>query len=338
MLGKSTPVAVVLINLGTPEELSTTAVRRFLRQFLSDKRVVEIPKPIWWLILNLFVLTFRPRKIVKTYRQVWMDAGSPLRVITEQQVVALQSWLDQRLGTNSPRVLHAMTYGQPAIGRVLKELQAEGYRRLIILPLFPQYSGSTTGAVVDQVANYLRKQRYAPSTNFIGAYFFERSYISALTSSIRDFWSREGRAEYLLFSYHGIPASYVKKGDPYSGHCECTTGAVIEGLGLESSEYGMSYQSRFGKAEWVRPYTSDTLVALAERGVKTVDVICPAFAADCIETLEEIAIENAHLFRAAGGETLRLIPCLNASAAHIEAFGAILMPHITALSPNLRND
>lgn len=337
MKGMLTPTAVVLVNLGTPKELSVASVREFLREFLSDRRVVEIPRPIWLAILNLFILPLRPRKVVETYAEVWTDQGSPLRVITEAQVLALQALLKSRYGESAPIVVHAMTYGEPSIQSVIDKLYADGCRRVLVLPMYPQYSGSTTGAVYDQIARYVLKRRALPGLDIINSYFFEPAYIDALASSIRNFWAEQGRGDHLLFSYHGIPASYEAKGDPYPGHCRCTTAATADALGLDDSLYDMSFQSRFGKAEWVKPYTAQRVAELARQGVKRLDVVCPAFAADCIETLEEIAMENAEIFREAGGEELRLIPCLNTSPEHIDALHKILEPHLLALSPALRN-
>ena len=337
MEGTRTKAAILLVNLGTPEELTVPSVRAFLKQFLSDKRVVEIPRVLWWLILNLFVLTLRPRRVVETYREVWTEEGSPLRVITELQTKALKERLDSKLADHAPEVVYAMTYGNPSIAHTIDKLYQEGSRRIIILPMYPQYSGSTTGAIYDQIADYMKSQRALPSLNIINSYFYEAPYVEALSQSITDFWELNGSADYLLFSYHGIPLSYVEKGDPYAGHCECTTGAVSAKLKLDPNRSSMSYQSLFGKAEWLKPYTSNKLVELAEAGVKRVDVICPAFAADCIETLEEIAMENAEIFKEAGGEELRLIPCLNDSKLHIDALEQILTPHIQAITPSLRS-
>ena len=336
MKGIQTKSAVVLVNLGTPEELTVPSVRAFLKQFLSDRRVVEIPRIIWLSILNLIILNTRPAKTLENYKEVWMEEGSPLRVITERQTRGLQTVLDAELKENSPQVVYAMTYGNPSIENTLDKLYSEGCRRIVILPMYPQYSGSTTGAVYDQIADYMKANRALPGLNIINSYFYESSYINALKSSIESFWQAKGRAEYLLFSYHGIPVSYVEKGDPYAGHCQCTTAAVSEALNLDSKQFEMSYQSLFGKAEWLKPYTSNKLVELAEQGIKRIDVVCPAFAADCIETLEEIAMENAEIFKEAGGEELRLIPCLNDSEVHIEALQQILMPHLRAITPNLK--
>lgn len=338
MKGLNTPAAIVLVNLGTPEELSVSSVRKFLREFLRDPRVVEIPRVIWLLILNLFVLPFRPKKVVEAYQEVWMEEGSPLRVITERQTAALQNRYDSSLDQGSVSVRYAMTYGEPGISETLEDLYQTGHRRIIVLPLYPQYSGSTTGAIYDQIADFMKGRRALPGLSIINSYFFEQSYIGALRQSIEEFWQLNGRPDYLLFSYHGIPISYVEKGDPYKGQCECTTGAVLDQLDLDKVESGMSYQSLFGKAEWLKPYTSEHLKQLAKSGIKKVDVICPGFAADCIETLEEIAMENAEIFTEEGGEELRLIPCLNDSDIHIDALKKILDRHLQAISPQLSAD
>lgn len=331
MKGQKQPVAVVLVNLGTPEAPTTSAVRGFLREFLSDPRVVEIPRFLWLIILNLFVLTFRPKPVSEAYKEIWTDRGSPIRWITEDQANGIRLELEERFSDAKITVTHAMTYGEPRIHETLDGLYQSGHRRIIVLPMYPQYSGSTTGAVCDQVASYMQRARAMPSITMINSYFYNGSYISALSESIRSYWESEGRGDHLLFSYHGIPESYVAKGDPYTGHCECTTGAVAAKLGLDQHDYTMAYQSRFGKAEWVKPYTDKTIEELASKQVKTLDVVCPAFSADCLETIEEIAGENAELFEKSGGAKLRLIPCLNASDRHIKALSDILSPHLEAI-------
>jgi len=330
MRGQRQPVAVILVNLGTPEAATPKAVRKFLGEFLSDPRVVEIPRIIWLIILKLFVLPFRPKAVTEAYSIVWTERGSPLRWITEDQVTGLQAEFEKRYEDRAPTVRHAMTYGGPSIAHTIESLYQSGHRRMVVLPMYPQYSGSTTGAVYDQIADYVKSARALPGLSIINAYFYKPEYIGALVTSIREFWEENGRGDHLLFSYHGIPKSYVAKGDPYTGHCECTTGGVVAGLELEDKDYTMAYQSRFGKAEWVQPYTDKTLEKLAAEGVKSIDVVCPAFAADCLETLEEIAEQNRDMFIEAGGQQLRLIPCLNASDAHIHALADILTPYIKA--------
>ena len=331
MKGQRQPAAVVLVNLGTPEAATPKAVRKFLREFLSDPRVVEIPRVLWLIILNLFVLPFRPTRVAEAYKVVWTERGSPIRWITEDQVSGLSARLAKRYADSPPTVRYAMTYGEPGIAETLHALYETGHRRILVLPMYPQYSGSTTGAVYDQVAKYMRKERALPGLTIINAYFHQDAYISALSNSIESFWQGQGRGDHLLFSYHGIPKSYVEAGDPYSGHCECTTAAVIQKLGLADEAYSMAYQSRFGKAEWLKPYTDKTIEELAGKGIKTLDVVCPAFSADCLETLEEIADQNNELFKKAGGESLRLIPCLNASPAHIEALEEIISPYLDGM-------
>lgn len=331
MKGQRQHTAVVLVNLGTPEAPTRGAVRSFLRDFLSDTRVVEIPRFLWLIILNLFVLTFRPRKVAEAYKLIWTSRGSPLRWITEDQVAALSVGLQEKYGEAAPTVVYAMSYGKPSISETLDNLYESGHRRMVILPMYPQYSGSTTGAVYDQIANYIKRKRTLPGLSIVNAYFYHSGYIGALSQSIENFWRSEGRGDHLLFSYHGIPESYVAKGDPYTGHCECTTGATVEALGLNADQFTMAYQSRFGKAEWVKPYADKTIETLAKQGVKTLDVVCPAFSADCLETLEEIAEQNRELFIEAGGTDLRLIPCLNASEAHIRALEEIVSPYLDAM-------
>lgn len=324
------PTALVLVNLGTPQELTVASIRRFLADFLSDPRVVEIPKPLWWLILRLFVLPFRPRKLMDTYGAIWTEKGSPMRYISEAQVDRLQDSLDATKKRISVRL--AMTYGGPSIAEVLQDLYDSGHRRIVVLPLYPQYSGSTTGAVYDQVAKFIEGRRAVPGLSIINAYFFHPAFITALSESIEEFWLRNGRAEHLLFSYHGIPKRYVDLGDPYAGHCQCTTASVVDRLELVEGAYSEAYQSRFGRAEWLQPYVSERIVELAKSGIKKLDVVCPAFATDCLETLEEIAVESRDLFLAHGGEELRLIPCLNDSERHITALETIAKPYLQAMS------
>jgi len=331
MKGQRQPAAVVLVNLGTPEAATPKAVRKFLREFLSDPRVVEIPRILWLIILNLFVLPFRPAKVAEAYKLVWTDRGSPIRWITEDQVTGLSNRLSQRYSESPPTVRYAMTYGEPSISGALNALYETGHRRVLVLPMYPQYSGSTTGAVYDQIADYVKTKRALPGLSVINSYFYKEPFIDALCQSIEDFWQEEGRGDYLLFSYHGIPKSYVEAGDPYAGQCECTTAAVSQKLNLDESTSRMTYQSRFGKAEWLTPYTDKTIEELGHQGVETLDVVCPAFSADCLETLEEIAEQNREIFEEAGGKRLRLIPCLNASKAHIDALDQIISPYLDGM-------
>jgi ferrochelatase len=331
MKGQRQPAALVIVNLGTPEACTPGAVRKFLGQFLSDPRVVEIPRPIWWLILNLFILPFRPKKVAEAYKVIWTERGSPLRYHTEDQVKKLQERFSRRYPDKVPSVRYAMTYGEPSIDSVINDLYASGHRRIVVLPMYPQYSCSTTAPIYDQIARYCNSRRALPGLQVINSYFYEPAYIQALSGSIRAFWNEHGQPDKLLFSYHGVPEFHGQKGDPYVGHCQCTTGATVDALGLSEDQYQMSFQSRFGKAEWVKPYTDVTVEALAKSGVKRLDVVCPAFSVDCLETIEEIGEQNREIFLEHGGEELRLIPCLNASDIHIDALEAITAKYLDAV-------
>ncbi|MEQ8955754.1 MAG: ferrochelatase [Gammaproteobacteria bacterium] len=331
MEGQRQPTALVLVNLGTPETCTPGGVRRFLRQFLSDRRVVEIPRPIWWLILNLFILPFRPKKVAEAYKVIWTERGSPLRYYTEDQVEKLQARFVQRYPGRTPTVRYAMTYGSPSIASVINELYESGHRRIVVLPMYPQYSCSTIAPIYDQIAEYCKGHRALPGLQIINGYFYESAYIHALAGSIRSYWDEHGQPEKLLFSYHGVPEFHGEKGYPYVGHCQCTTGATVKALGLAEDQYQMSFQSRFGKAEWVKPYTDATVEKLAKEGVRRLDVVCPAFAVDCLETIEEIGEQNREIFIEHGGEELRLIPCLNASDIHIDALEVITAKYLDAI-------
>lgn len=325
-------VAVVLINLGTPEAPTPSAVRKFLREFLSDSRVVEIPKLVWQIILNLFVLPFRPKKVAEAYRGVWDEkTGSPIRAITEQQTQALARVLEKNFGAQVV-VTHAMTYGAPAINTLLAELQQQAIHRILLLPLYPQYSATTTAAIYDQVADYQKSVRHVPDIRMVHHYCDQEKYIAALSNSVKTFWAREGKPEKLVFSFHGIPKRNVDLGDPYFDHCQQTAKDVVVQLGLSDEDWICCFQSRFGKAKWLQPYTDKTLEALAEQGTKSVHIICPAFAADCLETLEEIAVENCELFLNAEGQTkgnrvFGYIPALNDSEEHIQVLEHLILSH-----------
>ncbi len=316
--------AILLVNLGTPTEATETSVRQFLRPFLRDRRVVEIPRPLWWLILNAFILPFRPKAIAKNYAALFQEAGgSPLRLYTESQVKKLRHLVH----ADDVLVDYAFTYGEPSL-----QSQLDKYKRLvdrvIILPLYPQYSCSTTAALYDQLAAYNMKQRDCVDAYIIKQYYQMPAYRKALADSVRRAWHMSGRGEHLLMSYHGVPKAYQKKGDPYYQQCLDTSRYLAEDLGLASEEYTVSFQSRLGKAEWLKPYTDETVKALAVAGVKNLDVVCPSFSVDCLETLEEIAVENNDYFTEKGGDQLRLIPCLNDSDAHIQMMAEIVAPFI----------
>ena len=312
--GARPAAAVVLVNLGTPDAPDTASVRRYLAEFLSDPRVVELPRWQWWPILHGVILRIRPRRSAHAYQQVWTAAGSPLMVHSEALVAAVATKLSA-LAAGPVLVRNAMRYGRPALGAVLRELQAANVRRLLILPMYPQYSGTTTGSVFDALADELKTWRWVPETAFVSDYCRHPGYAEALAESVRRHWAQQGR-RHLLFSFHGIPERYLHAGDPYHCQCHATARRVAELLGLGELDWTIAFQSRVGREPWLRPYTDETLAALPDRGIRAVDVICPGFAVDCLETLEEIAVENRDRFLAAGGERYGYIPCLNAGDEH----------------------
>lgn len=304
-------VGVLLVNLGTPEQPSTSAVKKFLAQFLHDKRVVDLSRWIWCPILHGIILPIRSPKVAKLYQSVWLPEGSPLMVYSQRQ----RDRLAEQLGIP---VELGMTYGEPSIANGLNNLLGQGVTSLVILPLYPQYSGTTTGAVFDAVAKVLMNSRVVPTLNYIRDYYAHPAYIHALAQSVRDKWQKHGRGDFLLCSYHGIPQRYADEGDIYPLQCEQTTKLLAQELGLDDSKIGYSYQSRFGREEWLKPYTDDVLQGLSGKGIKKLDIISPAFSVDCLETLEEIAVQGKELFLQSGGEVYNFIPCLNDSKQHID--------------------
>lgn len=327
--GTEAKTAVLLINLGTPEAPSTAAVRRYLKEFLSDPRVVEIPRAIWWLILNGIILNVRPKKSAEKYASVWTPDGSPLKVHTERQAKMLRGFL----GASGHRVLvdYAMRYGQPSIPATLSRLKAEGCTRILLLPLYPQYSSSTTATAFDAASAWAASIRNQPEIRTIRSFADDPGYIDALASSVRQHWMVNGHpttSYRLIMSFHGVPRNTLDKGDPY--HCEChkTARLLAEALILAADEYQICFQSRFGRAEWLQPYTATTLTSLGKQGVQRVDVICPGFPADCLETLEEIAIEGKTEFIQAGGQDYRYIPCLNERDEWIHALTSLAATHL----------
>jgi ferrochelatase len=301
---------VLLINLGTPDAPTPQAVRAYLKQFLSDPRVVEIPRVIWLPILYLFVLTRRPKQSAARYAQIWTRDGSPLRLHTEQQAALLRGYLGDRLRV--PLVVdHAMRYGSPSIAGKLDAMKAQGCDRILLVPLYPQYSASTTATAFDEAFRALGCMRNQPEIRTVRHFHDDPGYIGALAASVRDYWGKRGRPDVLVMSFHGVPRRTLELGDPY--HCECQkTGRLLaEALAIKPEQFRVTFQSRFGRAEWLKPYTSEVLTALGRQKLERVDVICPGFVADCLETLEEIAIEGKAIFARAGGGELRYIPCLN---------------------------
>ncbi|MDD1622784.1 MAG: ferrochelatase [Methylococcaceae bacterium] len=311
---------VLLVNLGSPSSTKTGDVRRFLREFLGDPRVVNLPRPLWWLILNLFILPFRPRKSAHAYRSIWTDEGSPLVVFTRR----LTEKLDKHHGGPDLLIECAMRYGKPALSEKLQEFKKQGVNEIVILPLYPQYSSTTTASIFDVVAQEFVGWRHMPSLRFISDYHQSPIYIKAVADSILQHWREQGQVELLLMSFHGLPAKLTEWGDPYFYHCQATARLVAEELGLQDQQWQLVFQSRFGKAEWLQPYCVEVLRELPKQGIKRVDVVCPGFPADCLETLEEIALANKDIFIQAGGEDYRYIPALNDSDAHVEVMADLI--------------
>lgn len=317
---------VLLVNLGTPEAPTASALRPYLAEFLGDPRVIEYPRLLWKAILHGVILRVRPKRSAHAYAKVWTERGSPLRVGSEALAAALQAELDRRL-PGPVSVALAMRYGRPSVRDTIVRMQREGVRRLLVLPLYPQYSATSTGSVFDAVADTIKTLRWPPELRQVNDYHAEPAYIAALADSVRSHWERHGRGEKLLMSFHGIPERYLHAGDPYFCHCHATGRLLREALGLTEDEAPLSFQSRVGRERWLHPYTDETVRALGAKGVRRIDVISPGFAVDCLETLEEIAMQNAEFFREAGGETLSYIPCLNADAAHVQALADLVARH-----------
>lgn len=323
------PFGIILMNLGTPQTPTPRSIRRYLKEFLSDPRVVEAPRLLWWLVLNLIILPLRSRKIAKAYQHIWQAEGSPLRVIGQQQRDKLQEKLDHQLGKGRCCVALAMTYGQPEVHSAWSELKTQGVDKVFILPLYPQYSATTTGAAFDQISRLFQQERVLPELRFCRDYASHPAYIEALACSVERHWSaieKTGQApstRFLLVSFHGIPQRCIDLGDPYYQQCLNSAQALATRLALTCEQWQISFQSRVGKAQWTGPYTDQTIAALAKK-LKRLDVICPGFAADCLETLEEIEQQNRALYEAAGGEGFSYIPALNSEDAHISLFAELV--------------
>lgn len=321
--GQADKIGVLITNLGTPDAPNKVALKRYLKEFLSDPRVVEVPRLLWWMILNLVILNIRPKRSAKAYSTVWTERGSPLMYHTQDQADALRTKLQETYG-DKVVLEFAMRYGSPSIADVMNSMLQGGVRKLLVLPLYPHYCASTTGSTFDAIAKDLSQRRWLPELRFISHYHDNPDYIEALANSIRAHWKEKGQADKLIFSYHGIPKRYLINGDPY--HCECykTSRLIAEKLGLSKDRYFTSFQSRFGREEWLKPYTDQSLKAFPAQGVKSVQVICPGFSADCLETIEEIGEENREYFMHAGGERYEYISALNAQPEHIEALASLI--------------
>ena len=320
-------VGVLLANLGTPDAPDTPSLRRYLREFLLDPRVIELPRLLWWIILHLFILTTRPAKSAALYRKVWTEEGSPLLVISRRQVTALQEALRRDVG-NPLHVALAMRYGNPSVRAGLRELEEKGCRRILVLPLYPQYASVTIGSTFDAVADELKTWRWVPEIRTVNGYHDDPGYIRCLATSIREAWQDGGPGEKLLFSFHGIPQRYFDAGDPYFCQCHKLARLTAEELGLPRERWQVSFQSLFGKEEWLKPYTDKTVEAMARSGIRSIDVICPGFSADCLETLEEMDEQNREIFLHAGGERFRYIPCLNDRPDHMRAIADLTLRHL----------
>ncbi|MDD5240132.1 MAG: ferrochelatase [Sulfuricella sp.] len=353
--GTAAKTGILLINLGTPDAPTAAAVRAYLKEFLGDPRVVEIPRALWWLILNGVILNTRPKKSAEKYALIWTAEGSPLLVHTQKQAKLLRGYLGESLGSSAPAALSptlshgergqscsppkdggedkplvefAMCYGNPSIAAGLEKLRQQNCDRILIVPLYPQYAASSTASAMDAVFKALRRMRNMPEIRTIRHFHDHPAYIAALAQSVRDYWMQNGHPDKLIMSFHGVPRYTLDKGDPY--HCECQkTGRLLaEALGLSAQQYQITFQSRFGRAEWVKPYTTATLEDLGKQGTKRVDVICPGFVGDCLETLEEIAMEGKATFLGAGGGEYHYIPCLNERQDWIMALRTIVAEHL----------
>ncbi|MDE1922685.1 MAG: ferrochelatase [Gammaproteobacteria bacterium] len=325
----STPerIGVLVVNLGTPDSPSYFAVRRYLREFLGDRRVIDTSRLLWLPLLYGIILPLRPLRTARNYRKVWMKDGSPLAVYSGRLAAKIDARLRATEGDRVRTVL-AMTYGNPSLEDGIRALAEQNVRRLLVLPLYPQYCSSTTGSVFDGVARVLRRWRWLPETRFVNDYFDDPGYIDALTAQIENHWAATGGRTHLMLSYHGIPAVYVAEGDPYQAQAEATTRLVVERLGLKDTEWSHCYQSRFGSVVWLQPYTEDTLKALAKRGIRRLTVVSPSFAVDCLETLEEVAMEYQGQFLALGGERFGMVPALNDEDRHADLLAGLVTRQI----------
>ena len=321
--GSKDKTGVLITNLGTPDAPNAKSLKIYLNQFLSDPRVIEIPKIIWQIILKLIILQIRPRKSAANYKKIWTDKGSPLLDISLRQLEGVKQIISEKY----PNVEFAlgMRYGNPSIEKALNDLKKKQVRRLLVLPLYPQYCAATTASTFDEVTNTLQKWRWIPELRFINQYFEEEKYIETLASSIEDFWGKNGKPQKIIFSYHGIPKRYLTNGDPYHCFCLNTTRLVKEKMKLSDDQIMTTFQSRFGREEWLQPYTSETLKELPGKGIKDIHIISPGFSADCLETLEELEEENREYFIDSGGEKYKYIPCLNDNKEHLDFISHLII-------------
>ncbi|WP_043768575.1 ferrochelatase [Algiphilus aromaticivorans] len=323
---------VLLVNLGTPDAPTAPAIRRYLREFLSDRRIVDLPRALWWPILNGIILPLRPRRLAKSYASVWLEEGAPLLVHTRELAEGVAREL-VTAGLDGVPVFHAMRYGNPSIASAIAQAREQSVRRLVVIPLYPQYSGTTTASVMDGVFSALSAERWMPELRSVHAYHDDPAFIHALADSVQAHWLQHGRGDHLLMSFHGIPQRYFDAGDPYHCHCHKTARLLAEALALGEDDYSVCFQSRFGREPWLQPYADERIDALAARGVRQLDAICPGFAADCLETLEEMAQQYAEQFQAAGGKALRYVPALNAQPEHCATIAQLAARQLAGWQP-----
>ncbi len=317
---KTKKTGVLIVNLGSPAAPTTSAVRRYLKEFLWDPRVVNLPRFLWWIILHFLVLPFRPRKARKAYKKIWQKQGSPLVFLSQKLVKKVAKQFD----SSSHSIDCVMRYGKPSMAAKLKQYKKNKIEEIIVIPLYPQYSSTTTASVYDAVVSQLMSWRHIPSVRFVSDYHQHPLYIEAIAKSVERAWAKKGKNELLLMSFHGLPAQLTEWGDPYFDQCHRTAELIAEALSLSSGQWKIVFQSRFGKAKWLQPYCVEVLQALPDQGIKRVDVVCPGFAVDCLETLEEIEMANKDYFMAAGGENYRYIPALNAAKQHVQLMSALI--------------
>ena len=331
--GSQAVTGILLTNLGTPDAPTTSALRRYLGEFLSDPRVVEFPRLLWMLILHGIILNIRPKRSAHAYQQVWTEEGSPLLAISKKQAAAVETAMENS-AYGPVKVELAMRYGSPSIENALTRLREANAQRLLILPLYPQYSASTTGSTFDAVADVLKRWRWIPQLRMIMDYHRHDSWVQAVADSISEHWQQNGRCDKLVMSFHGLPERYLKNGDPYHCQCHATARQVAEKLGLSADQWQLVFQSRFGREEWLKPYCDKTLEQMGGSGIQKVDVVCPGFSADCLETLEEVAMQNRDIFLDAGGQQYAYIPALNDRPDHIQSLVELIEKNLQGWEPD----
>ena len=319
-------IGKLITNLGTPDKPNKEALKIYLKEFLSDPRVIEVPKLIWQIILRLIILNLRPQKVAKLYKSIWKKKGAPLLLMLEKQKKGIQKILKKK--QKNLEIEIGMRYGNPSIKLGLEKLMRNGCRKILVLPLYPQYCAATTGSTFDKVTEILRQRRWIPEMRFVNNYFEEPMYIECLVKSIKESWKKFGKTQKLIFSYHGVPKKYLLKGDPYYCFCQKTTRLVVERMKLKKKDYITTFQSRFGPDEWLQPYTDKTLEEFSKKGIKKIHIISPGFSSDCLETIEELEVENKKNFLFSGGEKYNYIKCLNDNPQHLKMLGFLILNHI----------